>query len=360
MRKKILNLFFLVLLIFVFQEPVFCLKIAESKSVGQRGLVHGTHSLSSSEPKSVVALSRSCAEMWLLSGGKLAGCTSDTFDLLKNSGEKLEYSGLSNALSVGTLTTASLESIVSLNADFVILTNDIPLHKSLVGNLKSLGIKIYITEVNSFDDYERVMKDFTSMTGRADLFEKNVVLVKNEIEKIIEKQFGVSTKAVGDSERLAESSSSRATEVVSSKTAGTATDRLAESTNEKGVKSSEPTYLFLRVSSAKNKVMKNTFGNEIFENLGLVSVASDSSALDELSFESILKSDPDYIFVVSQGNQKNAEESFHREYQSNSAWKNLKAVQNNHVKMLPKELFNYKPNANWAEAYRYVYDYISE
>ncbi|MCR5606777.1 MAG: hypothetical protein K6F69_08180, partial [Treponema sp.] len=63
-------------------------------------------------PKTVVALSKSIAQMWLLAGGNVSGTTNDAFEL----------EGAENAVSVGTLTTSSLEAIISLKPDFVILT----------------------------------------------------------------------------------------------------------------------------------------------------------------------------------------------------------------------------------------------
>jgi len=246
-------------------------------------------------PKNVVALSKSVAELWTLSGGTIAGTTDDA----------LELPGAENAVSVGTLTTASLEAILSVNPELVILTLDIPLHKTLNNNLKNLGIKTYIADVKSFGDYEKVMTDFTKLTGRKDLYQKNVADVKNQINSVKDDYKGKSSG----------------------------------------------TYYFVRVSAAKNKVLKNHFGNEIFADLGLESIIEDDSLLDELSVEELLAKNPDFIFVVMQGNEKKAVASFKAAYESNPVWKELIAVKNGKVVVLPKDLFNYKPNARWAEAY---------
>ncbi|WP_296331438.1 ABC transporter substrate-binding protein [uncultured Treponema sp.] len=282
-------------------------------SFGGNGFASGksdkTVSASLSEPKNVVALSKSIAEMWLLSGGKVRGTTSDA----------LELSGIGDAVSVGSLTTSSLEAILSLEPELVLLTQDIPLHKKMKENLSSLGIKTYVADVKFFADYEKTMADFTSLTGRKDLFEKNVLSVKKEIEKIIQAQ----KKKTESAEKAA-------------------------------------TFLFLRASPTKNKALKEHFGNEIFENLGLKSIISDKNPLDDLSVEAIIASDPDYIFVVAQGSEKRAEEAFYRSFESNPAWSSLSAVKNGRVKMIPRELFNYKPNERWAEAYSYIADYLNK
>ncbi|MCR5698420.1 MAG: ABC transporter substrate-binding protein [Treponemataceae bacterium] len=260
-------------------------------------------------PKSVVALSKSTAQMWVLAGGKLTGTTQDALELDKN------------AMNIGSLTTVNLESIILLKPDLVILTQDIPLHKKLSINLRELKIKTYIVDVKNFSDYENVMKDFTNLTGREDLYKKNVVQVKNEINSIIAK---------ANAEKITAKS-------------GTS-----------------PTYLLLRISATKNKVLKNHFANEIFQNLELVSCIDLNSALDEIGIEAIVSLNPDYIFIIPQGNEKKAMESFYHSYSKNPVWQNLKATKLNQVEVLPKDLFNFKPNEKWAEAYRYINEIIEK
>ena len=258
--------------------------------------------------RKTVALSKSVAQMWLLAGGEISATTDDG----------LELEGAKNAVSVGGLTTASLEAILSVNPELVLMTLDIPLHKKIHASLRDFGIKTYIADVKSFSDYEKVMADFTALTGRKDLYDKNVVQVKREIEKVLKK-------------------------AGTPKVSATSADPTAPAT-----------YLLLRVSSAKNKVLKDHFGNEIFQAFGLKSIISDDSPLDEIGVEAIVNADPDYIFVVAQGEQKRADEAFYKAYKSNPAWAGLTAVKNDRVFMLPKELFNYKPNDRWAEAYEVV------
>ena len=41
-------------------------------------------------------------------------------------------------------------------------------------------------------------------------------------------------------------------------------------------------------------------------------------------------------------------------------WKSLTAVKENRVVILPKDLFHFKPNAKWADAYKYLIDIFAE
>ena len=122
---------------------------------------------------------------------------------------------------------------------------------------------------------------------------------------------------------------------------------------------SERTYLLLHVSATKSKVEKRDyFACEILDNLGLTNIASDGSVFDELSMEQIVAADPDYIFVVPRGDEAKAMERFDEIFRSHPAWSSLSAVENQNFYLLSKELFGLKPNARWAESYTQAYELI--
>ena len=67
----------------------------------------------------------------------------------------------------------------------------------------------------------------------------------------------------------------------------------------------------------------------MLSDLGCVNVADREAALlENLSLESILAADPDYIFVVLQGSDAaDAQEILEKTLLSNPAWNTLRAVQ---------------------------------
>lgn len=248
----------------------------------------------------VVACSRSLGEMWMLSGGKLAGITDDGKDL----GQKIKV--------VGTLMRPSVEEIIALKPSLVLLTGDIPTQQKVKKSLTDAHVKVKSVNVDNFQDYDKYMKEFTNMNKRSDLYEKNVVDVSKRIEAI-----------------------------------------------KKKVNFKKQTYLMLRVSSMKNKVLKNDyFACEIANDMNMVNIAQDDSALDDINVEEIMKKDPDYIFVVYQGEEKQAQEAYNK-IASMPGWDQLSALKNKHVKVLPKNYFQFKPNAKWDKAYQYLYDYLA-
>ncbi|WP_173669044.1 ABC transporter substrate-binding protein [Sharpea azabuensis] len=251
-------------------------------------------------PHNVVACSRSLGEMWMLSGGKLAGITDDGKDL----GQKIKV--------VGTLMRPSVEEIIALKPSLVLLTGDIPTQQKVKKSLLDAHVKVKSVNVDNFQDYDKYMKVFTKMNKRSDLYEKNVVDVSKRIEAI-----------------------------------------------KKKVNFKKQTYLMLRVSSMKNKVLKNDyFACEIANDMNMVNIAQDDSALDDINVEEIMKKDPDYIFVVYQGEEKQAQEAYNK-IAAMPGWDQLSALKNKHVKVLPKNYFQFKPNAKWDKAYQYLYDYLA-
>ena len=246
----------------------------------------------------VIACSKSVAETWVLAGGQLVGATEDATDYADTS--------------IGSITKPSLEQIQSLEPTLVLVTEDIPSHKSLKKSLEDLGIDVYVVDINSFSDYKKVMKDFTKKTNQDDLYKKNVTKVEKRIKKIKKK----------------------------------ANKQDAETAS----------YLLMRLSASKNKVIKGDhFVTEMLNDMKMENVADDTSSLDQLNMEAILEQDPDYIFITIQGDIDQGKDIYENQFQSNPTWSQLKAIQNNHVVFLEKDYFQYKPNNHWDKAYETVY-----
>ena len=258
-----------------------------------------------SAPERVIALSKSNAELWLLAGGELVATSDDAIDL-EGIGE--------DTVSLGDMDHVSLEAAAALDPDLLIVFGTEPAEKALGEAAQEIGIPVVFTDINGFDDYEQIMKEFTDLTGREDLYEENVVKVREETEKVI---------------------------------AEVPEDAL------------QKTYLLLHVSATKSKAEKNDyFACEIFNTLGLENVASDESSFNELSMEAILAADPDYIFVVPRGDEKKALAGFSEIFESDPSWEALTAVQEGNYTLLSKDLFGLKPNDRWGEAYQEAFDIV--
>lgn len=259
------------------------------------------------KPERVVSLIGSYGETWVLSGGRLIGVTDDVISegrMEKTNGIKI----------VGSIKEPNVEEVLSLSPDFVLLSPDVENHIKISETLKKLNIQYAFFKVEDFDEYLYMLDICTDITGNKDLYQKNGLLIQEEINDILSK-----------------------------------INRIKNNNNK-------PSILFIRAFSkgAKAKKDDNTTC-KILDKLGTINIASKhKSLLEELSIEEIIQEDPDYIFVTAMGNEEKAIQSLKNSIEKNPAWSNLQAVKNNRYIVLPKELFHYKPNAKWGESYKYL------
>ena len=254
----------------------------------------------------VVSLYGSFAELWLLSGGTLVGATTDAVEE-----RGLDLGG--DVALVGNVKTPSLEEVLALEPDFVILSADIEGHVALDESLTAAGVPHAYFRVDNFEDYCTVLRQFCQMTGRDDLFEEYGAAQQQRVERI---------KAAAAQ-----------------------------------MQDAAPTVLLIRAYSTGAKAK----GTDIFAGAMLAELGADNivtrydSLLEDLSMETIIAADPDLILMVPMGANEDAAAAYMAEhFEANPAWAGLTAVQNGCYAMLPKELFHYKPNARWADSYAYL------
>lgn len=264
-------------------------------------------------PQRVVACMGSFANAWELAGGTLVGVSDDA---LTAAGWTIESP---DAATVGDFTAVNLEAIMALNPDFVIMTSgtggrggdfsQADLRDALVG----AGIPVAYFKVTTFDDYERLMRTFTDITGRADLYEQNVAKVAEAIDGIV------------------------------------------------GAVPAEnpPTVLLLTTFSGGTRVQSSgTQTGAMLADLGVNNLADENkSLLKDFSLEAVIEMDPDFIFVIPMGNDTEAAmRNLEEATAANPAWGSLSAVQNGRYITLDPTLYLSKPNAQWDAAYQGLFN----
>ena len=256
------------------------------------------------EPKRVACLLGSFAEVWHLAGGQAVAAPDDAWvDLGVPMG--------ADAVNLGSTKSLSLESLFAAEPELVLASVNSNQHIQWRETLEAAGIPVAYFEVSDFEGYLRLLKLCTDLTGRADLYEQHGLDVQKEISKAVEK---------------------------------------AEN------RGTHPKVLYLRISGTGVRA-KNSGGTvlgQMLLNLGCVNIAdTDETLLESLSMEHIIMEDPDYIFVVQQGDDTGkAQAQLQRFFEENPAWDSLTAVREGRVYQLDKRLYNLKPNARWGEAYR--------
>ncbi|TDW11063.1 iron complex transport system substrate-binding protein [Breznakia blatticola] len=257
------------------------------------------------DAKQVVVLGSSWVDLYKLAGGMPVATTSDAnrFDYI-NGNKDVEI--------VGDVKKPNLEKIVALQPDLVILGDDLAGHKALTTSLEEASIPVFVTKVEKFDDYLNVLKSFTMITGDTDAYQEKGVAVKQDIDNLLA--------------------------------------QIPTSEKEK------QTALFMRGFSTNVKaIAKDHTVTDILDVIGIENIAQkDDFPLDTISMEAILKEDPDYIFFTTMGDEAKAKANIKKSLEDDPAWSTLTAVKEGHVYYLEKDLYHYKPNSRWAEAYEYI------
>lgn len=265
-------------------------------------------------PERVASLLGSFSDVWLLSGGKLCASAEDAWD---DFGLQLD-----DAVNLGGAHSPSLELLISADPDLVIASASTASNVGMKEALEAMGITVAYFDVDSFDDYLRMLDICTSITGRKDLYRQNGLAIKEQIDGI---------------------------------KAGYA--RLDIPQNERKI-------LLLRSASSfvKAKGSRGTILGEMLADMGCINIAdSNTSLLDNLSVEAVIREEPYHIFAVTMGsNTEAAKQSLENMIKENPAWRELDAVKNGRLHIMDKALFNLKPNARWAESYGVLYEKLTE
>ena len=265
-------------------------------------------------PERVASLLGSFSDVWLLSGGKLCASAEDAWD---DFGLQLD-----DAVNLGGAHSPSLELLISADPDLVIASASTASNVEMKEALEAMGITVAYFDVDSFDDYLKMLDVCTDITGRKDLYEQNGLVLKRQIEKI--------------------------------KAEYAASD----------VPQNERKILLLRAASSfvKAKGSHGTILGEMLADMGCINIAdSNISLIENLSVEAVIKEEPYHIFAVTMGsNTEAAKQSLENMIKENSAWRELDAVKNGRLHIMDKTLFNLKPNARWAESYEILYEKLAE
>ena len=256
-------------------------------------------------PERVAALIGSFADVWLLAGGAVCATADDAWDDFG-----LE---LPDAVNIGGAHSPSLEILLSTSPDLVIASASTASNVEMREVLESIGITVAYFDVDCFEDYLFMLDICTDITGRKDLYKQNGTNLEKQIATI---RSTCLNSDLSDDERKV---------------------------------------LLLRAASGsvKAKGSSGTILGEMLCDLGCINIAdSDSTLLENLSIESIIRQNPYRIFVVTMGNDTSkAIDNLTKMINENTAWSSLEAVKENRVHIMDRKLFNIKPNAKWAESY---------
>lgn len=263
-----------------------------------------------SNPQRVITLTSSFSDIWYLAGGvdKLVATTNATwtyFDLPLRE----------DIVNLGASKQLNLEQIIACEPDLILASCGTDRNVELEAAFEEMGLNAAYFSINNFDDYLRVLKTFTEITGCKENYKLYGMDVQEEVEAALTRIDG-----------------------------------------------RKPSVLYIRAtgSSCKVKNSEGTILGEMLSDMDCVNIADvEGSLLEQLSMEVILEANPDYIFVVLQSaNPTDAQEILESTLLSNPAWATLNAVQEERYYVMDSNLYNLKPNARWGEAYEQLADIL--
>ncbi len=280
---------------------------AEDGLVTFRDDAGNTYTLPQNPTKTAVLLS-SLAELWRGSGG----------DICVTVGESVERGFVdvdTPLVDGGAGKQINTELLLAEAPELVICSADIPAQGEAADLLRAAGITAAEFRIAHMSDYLRVYEIFCALNATADTAYKEALSMRAEIDALL--------ASVPVSE-------------------------------------TPPRILFLRAGTSaratKAKRAQDHFAAAMLSELGCENIAECAEILpDGISMEVVLAENPDAIFVSLMGDEAAAASHF-RTLLTSEVWASLDAVKNGRVYILPKDLFQYKPNGRWAEAYRYLYE----
>lgn len=303
----------------IFALLVFCLMLSACGQASSTPSVSGEEICFSDDlgrevtvenPQRVVCMTASFADIWCLAGGAdtIVATTSSTwkyFDLpLKE-----------DVVDLGDSKNLNLEQLIACEPDLILASCGTDSSPELEPVLTEMGLNVAYFSVNNFEDFQRILKTCTEITGHPENYETYGVEVGKQVDAAIARADG-----------------------------------------------SRPTVLYVRATGTTCKV-KNSKGSvlgEMLAALDCVNIADqDESLLENLSMEAILAADPDYIFTVVQGSDPtSAQALLDTTLLKNPAWNTLTAVKEGRFYNMDQNLYNMKPNGRWGEAYEKLADIL--
>ena len=257
------------------------------------------------QPETVAVLTSSLADLWITAGGSV--------DITV--GETVERGFAPRDVMLvddGAGKTVDLERLIDAKPDLVLYAADLAGQAECAEALRAAGIPAAGFDLESFEDYLKLLKIATDILGTPEAYETYGTQVKMRIEKLI---------------------------------AGAQ------------AKEDQPDILFVRAGSSakvtKAKTAENHFVCAMLKELGTFNIAEKAPILlDGLSTEEILLSDPDFIFFVQRGDDTEGMRAYVDNMMAeNPAWQQLTAVKEGRLYFMDKNLYNLKPNHRWGEAY---------
>lgn len=252
-------------------------------------------------PQRIVALSNGDMDIVYALGGTVVGRPNSNGPAVVSAAEQVEQ--------IGSTHEVDLEKITFLQPDVVL--GNYPMNEKDIPAIEGIGSKLILTGANSIQDIQSQITLFGQLLQQETKAKQLNQQIQDHIKQL-------------------------------SQSASTA-----------------PKPKVLLVYGAPGTYMAalpNSLSGNILEVAGGSNIAADLPGLQnfpqyaQLNTEQVVQSNPDYIMIMTHGNTDEVKAGFLKEMQNNPAWSSIQAVQNNHVEVLPSDLFGTNPGTRVTDA----------
>ena len=256
-------------------------------------------------PQSIATLSVGDMDMIHALGGNIVGRPSTKLPIRDE---------LKNVQEIGDAHQPNFEQIASLQPELMVANHGFEKH---IPTLEGQGTKVIISSANSVQDIQNSI----DMYG--------TVLQKEEKAKELNKN-------------------------------------MTEQMKKYEKKSNAKSLLVYGAPGTYLAALPTSLSGDILEKTGEKNVAAEFPKMKEypqyaqLSTERIIEANPDIIFLITHGDPESVKKAFEGEMMKNAAWKNLEAVKNNRIVILPPDLFGSNPGTKVTDPMDFMYKSLQD
>ena len=272
----------------------------------------GNEKIITKNPERTVVLLNSILDLWYLAGGEAVARVTGTANV---------PAAAVDITDLGSHAKISLEALLELQPDLVLMHNtDSQIKFGEILDENGVEWAVIDTGADAYTSFQENSYIFSKILGTEETFMNDVYPVIKEVEAISAKLMAEENKPT----------------VVSLYTSG------------KSIKAD--------TELATVGQMLQMIGTENI--ISIEDLVVEDATRIELSFETLIEKDPEHIFFIIMGDEDGAREKIKTDLESNQAWNDLTAVKNENVHYLPKDLFTYKANAQYATALKHLAEIV--
>lgn len=270
----------------------------------------------SKNPRNVSILYASFATLWYEAGGNansIIGGDSAIEQYETYIGRDITQDhGMHIAATASNAKKWDIERILADRPDLIICSTAMNGYATISNPAKAAGINVIAVDYADFSDYLKWFKVFSALTGHEELWESVALTALDDVVKVLESCPEVESPKV---------------------------------------------FCMFSTSTGLDANTSNTVIGEMLSQMGATNItdqwgATNSADRIEINLETVFAADPDVILIQCHAGTDIAKTALDNQFGQSPVWNALRAVKNNHVVFLPRDLFHNKPNRRFAEAYQ--------